>query len=126
MQLSRNWFHAQVTKPIVEQEYNVMNTRLTGLILFALTLAAVAAYPSLDTRLIHDPGDDLPPIATENRPRIDVVFVLDTTGSMGGLIQTAKDKIGRSPEPWHLRNRHRMFASVSSPTAIAEMNMSRR
>jgi Mg-chelatase subunit ChlD len=26
-------------------------------------------------------------------PRIDVVFVLDTTGSMGGLIQTAKEKI---------------------------------
>jgi Mg-chelatase subunit ChlD len=74
-----------------------MNAKLTGLILFALTLAAVAAYPSLNTRLMKDPGDDLPPIftpiATENRPRIDVVFVLDTTGSMGGLIQTAKDKI---------------------------------
>ncbi len=27
------------------------------------------------------------------RPRVDLVFVLDTTGSMGGLIQTAKDKI---------------------------------
>jgi Mg-chelatase subunit ChlD len=27
------------------------------------------------------------------KPRIDVVFVLDTTGSMGGLIQTAKEKI---------------------------------
>ncbi|MBI3945947.1 MAG: VWA domain-containing protein [Armatimonadetes bacterium] len=28
-----------------------------------------------------------------SRPPIDVVFVLDTTGSMGGLIETAKEKI---------------------------------
>lgn len=27
------------------------------------------------------------------RPRVDLVFVLDTTGSMGGLIQAAKEKI---------------------------------
>ena len=27
------------------------------------------------------------------RPAMDVVFVLDTTGSMSGLIQTAKEKI---------------------------------
>src|SRR5690242_10859635 len=29
----------------------------------------------------------------QTRPRIDVVFVLDTTGSMGGLIEGAKQKI---------------------------------
>ncbi len=29
----------------------------------------------------------------ENRPRVDVAFVLDTTGSMGGLIEGAKEKI---------------------------------
>ncbi|MBI4616268.1 MAG: VWA domain-containing protein [Planctomycetes bacterium] len=29
----------------------------------------------------------------EKRPRVDVVFALDTTGSMGGLIQGAKEKI---------------------------------
>jgi hypothetical protein len=29
----------------------------------------------------------------DGRPKVDVVFVLDTTGSMGGLIQTAKEKI---------------------------------
>jgi Mg-chelatase subunit ChlD len=28
-----------------------------------------------------------------NRPRVEVVFALDTTGSMGGLIQAAKEKI---------------------------------
>ncbi len=31
--------------------------------------------------------------AEEQRPKVDVVFVLDTTGSMSGLIQGAKDKI---------------------------------
>jgi len=31
--------------------------------------------------------------APEERPKIEVCFVLDTTGSMGGLIQGAKDKI---------------------------------
>ncbi len=37
----------------------------------------------------------LPPIdpSANERPLVEVVFVLDTTGSMSGLIQTAKDKI---------------------------------
>jgi Mg-chelatase subunit ChlD len=33
------------------------------------------------------------PAAEPERPRIEVVFVLDTTGSMGGLIEGAKQKI---------------------------------
>jgi uncharacterized protein YegL len=32
-------------------------------------------------------------IAQQSPPRVEVVFVLDTTGSMGGLIESAKDKI---------------------------------
>ncbi len=42
----------------------------------------------------------IPPPA-KSPPRIEVVFALDTTGSMGGLIQSAKDKI------WSIAN---MFA----------------
>lgn len=66
-----------------------MKTKLLGIALFGLTLASVAYYPQLmakniDTQVQHH-------IST--KPRIDVVFVLDTTGSMGGLIQTAKEKI---------------------------------
>jgi Mg-chelatase subunit ChlD len=34
-----------------------------------------------------------PPVQQQARPKIDVVFVLDTTGSMGGLIEGAKQKI---------------------------------
>jgi len=33
----------------------------------------------------------------ENKPRIEVCFVLDTTASMAGLIEGAKQKNGRSP-----------------------------
>src|SRR5690349_13058183 len=48
-------------------------------LLFALLLAdsVIAAKESLN----------------ESKPRIEVCFVLDTTGSMGGLIEGAKQKI---------------------------------
>ena len=68
-----------------------MKTKLLGIALFGLTLAAIVYYPVLSAKNIQVD----PPInhhITAN-PKIDVVFVLDTTGSMGGLIQTAKEKI---------------------------------
>ena len=69
-----------------------MNTKILGIALFALTLAAVVYYPTLKAKHI-----DSPPIehivAPIGNPKVDVVFVLDTTGSMSGLIQTAKEKI---------------------------------
>ncbi|HEX8824822.1 MAG TPA: VWA domain-containing protein [Archangium sp.] len=39
------------------------------------------------------PQTQQPSQQQQTRPRIDVVFVLDTTGSMGGLIEGAKQKI---------------------------------
>lgn len=70
-----------------------MKTKLLGIALFALTLAAVVYYPSLMAKNIIE----VPPvnhlIAVQDTPRVDVVFVLDTTGSMSGLIETAKEKI---------------------------------
>ena len=70
-----------------------MKTKLLGFTLFALTLAAVAVYPSIKT-----PAPAIDPNVRITQPEastpiIDVVFVLDTTGSMGGLIHTAKEKI---------------------------------
>ena len=69
-----------------------MKIKILGLALFALTLGAVIYYPTLRTGRI-----DSPPIehivAPVGNPKVDVVFVLDTTGSMSGLIQTAKEKI---------------------------------
>ena len=69
-----------------------MKTKLLGIALFALTLGVVVYYPQLLARNI----EVNPPLnrhITLHRPRVDVVFVLDTTGSMSGLIQTAKEKI---------------------------------
>ena len=68
-----------------------MKTKLLGIALFGLTLAAIVYYPQLSAKNIEVD----PPInhhITAN-PKVDVVFVLDTTGSMEGLIQTAKEKI---------------------------------
>jgi hypothetical protein len=69
-----------------------MKTKLIGIALFALTLGAVAYYPQLNAKTVAvDPtvGYQI----TSQRPVVDVVFVLDTTGSMSGLIETAKEKI---------------------------------
>jgi Mg-chelatase subunit ChlD len=61
------------------------------LYLIAATAAVVVLYPSLRSAATN------PQLAvnTQNQARrsIEVVFVLDTTGSMSGLIQTAKEKI---------------------------------
>ena len=53
----------------------------------ALLLSPLGGEPEAAT--ITDSREPRP----ETRPRIDAVFVLDTTGSMGGLIQGAKQKI---------------------------------
>ena len=76
-----------------------MKSKLIAVTLFTMTAAAVVTYPayqSIGANLLNnDPVIDLPvidPIVNE-KPRIEVVFVLDTTGSMGGLIDAAKEKI---------------------------------
>ena len=68
-----------------------MKTKLQGIALFTLTLAAVVYYPQLSAKTVKVD----PPIVQHftEKPKIDVVFVLDTTGSMADLIQTAKEKI---------------------------------
>ncbi len=78
-----------------------MKSRIIALALFIITTAGVAFYPAYQSAgtLINTLVDpviiDLPPLDPQanERPRVEVVFVLDTTGSMGGLIQTAKEKI---------------------------------
>ncbi|MFN7956056.1 MAG: vWA domain-containing protein [bacterium] len=54
--------------------------------------AASVALLATTARTAASPAaTDAPPVAA--KPRIDVAFVLDTTGSMGGLIEGAKSKI---------------------------------
>jgi len=76
-----------------------MKSKLIALALFAFTATTVAFFPAYQsvggiTPIGQPPAD--PPIinpGVNDQSRIDVVFVLDTTGSMGGLIQAAKEKI---------------------------------
>ena len=75
-----------------------MKSKIIALALFAFTTATVALLPAYQTiggitptnPTVIDPVID--PAASQ-RARVDVVFVLDTTGSMSGLIQAAKEKI---------------------------------
>lgn len=76
-----------------------MKTKLIATALFVFTAASVVAYPlykskSIDTHQPVTPVQLPADHATNNQPaKIEVVFALDTTGSMGGLIQAAKEKI---------------------------------
>lgn len=70
-----------------------MKTKLLGIALFGLTLATVVYYPQLMAKNVQIDPPINQHITADDNPKVDVVFVLDTTGSMGGLIQTAKDKI---------------------------------
>ena len=76
-----------------------MKTKIIALSLFVFTGAAVAGYnhvqpwgappqTQIDPVRITLPTVD--PI-TNQRPKVEVVFVLDTTGSMSGMITAAKD-----------------------------------
>jgi hypothetical protein len=56
----------------------------------AMLGAALAAVSGLTLPAV---AADAKPQAKKAKPKIEVVFCLDTTGSMGGLIQGAKDKI---------------------------------
>ena len=62
----------------------------TGLIL--ATAAGIALFPLMRQAQAIVTGGDTTPIAPEGH-RIEVVFILDTTSSMSGLIQAAKEKI---------------------------------
>ncbi|MCZ6616969.1 MAG: VWA domain-containing protein [Gammaproteobacteria bacterium] len=72
-----------------------MKSIIIAIGLFALTAAAVAFYPTARDNVPQvvqqpPPISRVPPVEA---PKIEVVFVLDTTGSMSELIQAAKDKI---------------------------------
>ncbi|MDH4109072.1 MAG: VWA domain-containing protein, partial [Gammaproteobacteria bacterium] len=61
-----------------------MKTKLLGITLFAITLGAVAWYPTLDAKTNLAQTQVTRHVDHNQAPVVDVVFVLDTTGSMGG------------------------------------------
>ncbi len=71
----------------------MMKTTILATALLATTFGVVIAYPTIQAKYVDDPLPTNTLIAPQGTPKVDVVFVLDTTGSMSGLIQTAKDKI---------------------------------
>jgi len=73
-----------------------MKSKILALALFGFTAASVAFYPAYQsTGTINTAAQTTPAVNPLNQQRssIDVVFVLDTTGSMSGLIQSAREKI---------------------------------
>jgi Mg-chelatase subunit ChlD len=76
-----------------------MKSKIVAIALFTTTAASVAFYPAfqaLSAGLTVKPAKiDVPVnhIVETQSKYIDVVFVVDTTGSMSGLIQAAKEKI---------------------------------
>ncbi|MDH3638335.1 MAG: VWA domain-containing protein [Gammaproteobacteria bacterium] len=85
-----------------------MKSKITAMALFVFTAGTVALYPptqSHGTVVTVDPTP-IAPVVTQ-ADKIEVVFVLDTTGSMSGLIQAAKDKI------WSIANT--MVSAQSAP-----------
>ena len=72
------------------------SSKLIALALMGVTATTVALYPSLQSiGAVEPPVVQIRPgVANQQQQsKIDVVFVLDTTGSMSGLIQAAKEKI---------------------------------
>jgi uncharacterized protein YegL len=74
-----------------------LTTKLIAAALFAATAGLVAWLPGAGTPAVAEPplavSPKPPAVSPNERPIVEAVFVLDTTGSMGGLIQAAKDKI---------------------------------
>jgi len=73
-----------------------MKSKIIALALFVSTIGIVAFYPServVGANTGSNGGVSTINVQTDGRSRIDVVFVLDTTGSMGGMIEAAKEKI---------------------------------
>ena len=78
-----------------------MKSKLIGLALFMLTAVTIVFYPVYNSNGAVNQNSVKPvqltdaPIQPQNnqRPKVEVVFALDTTGSMSGLIHAAKEKI---------------------------------
>ena len=70
-----------------------MKTKILVLGLVLATVATVVIYPSLRSSATSVQVQPRPFVQPIGSAKVEVVFVLDTTGSMGGLIDAAKEKI---------------------------------
>ncbi len=71
-----------------------INPKLVALVLFVSTATGIALFPALQqAQALGTKVTQTTQILPAQSHRIEVVFVLDTTSSMSGLIQAAKEKI---------------------------------
>lgn len=77
-----------------------MKTKIIALSIFAATAVTVTFFPTVQQALAHTQPSPviidpivIPAGSHIDQTKIEVVFVLDTTGSMSGLINAAKEKI---------------------------------
>lgn len=68
---------------------NTFNTKIVALALLVATATGIALFPTLKQAQATQTTQVVP----AQRQRIEVVFVLDTTSSMSGLIHAAREKI---------------------------------
>ena len=72
-----------------------MKAKIMAISLFGITAGIIGFYPLYQQGNAlpqHTDTGDTQPIA-QSAKKIELVFALDTTGSMGGLIEAAKEKI---------------------------------
>jgi Mg-chelatase subunit ChlD len=67
--------------------------KVLGIGLLGATIAAVALSPAIRGHATHLPIPQPATTQAIGKAKVEVVFVLDTTGSMSGLIDAAKEKI---------------------------------
>lgn len=71
-----------------------MKTKILAVLVFGITIVVVIFYPGVDPiHAVTRSTDSSRKNGEANQSRIEAVFVLDTTGSMSGLIRAAKEKI---------------------------------
>ena len=96
----------------------MQNKKLIAFMAFASLLAIVAFYRHPDNnkkgkKPFGTITEDIPDTPKTIRPRIQIVFALDATGSMSGLIDAAKEKI------WSIAG----SLGQAEPTPVIEMGL---
>lgn len=71
---------------------NTLNSKFVALCLVAVTATGIAMFPAIKQALAKTTVQN-EILFPDQKHKIEVVFILDTTSSMSGLIQAAKEKI---------------------------------
>ena len=91
-----------------------MKTFISAVVLFAMTVTGILLYPADSiSSAPTQPIIETPIVQRGDRPQIEVVFALDTTSSMSGMIEAAKEKI------WSIAS----SMAQAQPTPVIKMGL---